>query len=247
MCPDMTRLDRISGMPYRNMTLDDLARHIGMDAREVRRMAERGDLPGQMIGGRWRFNRMQMLDWLQTRMHTLDPQQIQRLENAMADGGDDELISRLIAPEGIELNLPARSKASVLRELINLAERTGQVLNRAALVQALEEREILGATALPGGLALPHPRRPLPEATTEPLICLARVPAGVPFGAPDGGLTDLFVLLLNHDDRAHLMCLARLSLLFGHSPLADALRAAGSRDEALETFVQADRALLATR
>lgn len=234
-------------MPFRNMTLDDLARHIGMDAREVRRMAERGALPGQMIGGQWRFNRMQMLDWLQTQMHTLTPAQIQRLEAAMADGGDDELISRLIAPQGIDLNLPARSKASVVRELIALAERTDQVLNRNALIIALEEREALGSTALPGGLALPHPRRPLPEATTEPLICLARVPAGVPFGAPDGQLTDLFVLLLNHDDRAHLMCLARLSLLFGHSPLADALRAAQTRDEALEIFIRADRALLAGR
>lgn len=234
-------------MPFRNMSIEELALHIGMDAREVRRLAERGGLPGQMVGGQWRFNRAQMLDWLQSQMHTLAAGQLARLEAAMAAGGDAAPISRLLAPQAIEWNLAARSKSSALRELVALAERTGLVLDRAALVAGLNEREALGSTALPGGLALPHPRRPLPTATSEPLICLARVRAGVPFGAPDGALTDLFVLLVNHDDRAHLHCLARLSQLFRGSALAGDLRAAPGPTEALEVFLQAERQLLAGR
>ena len=38
-------------MPYRNMTLDELARHIGMDAREVRRLADRGILVNAIAPG----------------------------------------------------------------------------------------------------------------------------------------------------------------------------------------------------
>ena len=171
-------------MPYRNMTLAEIAKHIGMDAREVKRLADKGVLPGRLIGGQWRFNRIQMLDWLQREMHTLDRRHIQNLDRAMSSTDHETVVSNLLATEAVDMNLAARSRPSVLRELVNLAERTGMVYHRAEIVDALEEREALASTALPGGIALPHPRRPLPYATAAPLLCLARVPAGIPFGAP---------------------------------------------------------------
>lgn len=233
-------------MPFRNMSLEELARHIGMDAREVRRLAERGTLPGQMVAGAWRFNSAQMLDWLQQELHTLDEQHIRNLERAMSDVPDEAVFDALLGPQAVDMNLPARSRASVLRELVGLAERTGLVYDRAAIVEALEERESLGSTALPGGIAFPHPRRPLPYATAEPLLCLARVPAGIPFGAPDGRLTDLFLLICSHDDRRHLQVLARLSLMF-NSDLPDRLREIDDAAEALELLLATERAILARR
>ena len=162
-------------MPYTHMTLAELAVHIGMDAREVKRLADRGVLPGRLIAGSWRFNRYQMLDWLQREMHTLDAKHIQNLDRALSRTSDEAIIDGLLATEGVDMALPAKSRASVLRELVALAERSGLVYDPAAIVEALEEREALASTALPRGLALPHPRRPLPYATAEPMICLARV------------------------------------------------------------------------
>ncbi len=233
-------------MPFRNMSLEELARHIGMDAREVRRLAERGTLPGQMVGGAWRFNSAQMLDWLQRELHTLDEQHIRNLERAMSDVQDEAVFERLLGPQAVDMDLPARSRASVLRELVGLAERTGLVYDRDAIIEALEQREALGSTALPGGIAFPHPRRPLPYATAEPLLCLARVPAGIPFGAPDGRLTDIFVLVCCHDDRGHLQVLARLSLMF-NSDLPDRLREVNDPAEALALLLRTERIMLAQR
>ena len=233
-------------MPYRNMTLAELARHIGMDAREVKRLADRGVLPGRLIGGVWRFNRAQMLDWLQREMHSLDPRHLHNLDRAMSETDDEAVIDALLATEAIDMNLPARSRASVLRELVGLAERTGMVYDRAEIVASLEQREALASTALAGGLALPHPRRPLPYATAESVVCLARVPAGIPFGAPDGRLTDLFVLVCCHDERTHLLALARLALLF-NSDLPDALRDTEDAGEALELVLQTERKMLNKR
>ncbi len=233
-------------MPYRNMTLADLARHIGMDAREVKRMARRGILPGRLVSGEWRFNRYQLLDWLQREMHTLDHHHIQNLERAMSDTDDDAVIGSLLGTEAVDVNLLAKSRPSVLRELVGLAERTGMVYDGAEVLSALEEREARGSTALPGGIAFPHPRRPLQYATAEPLICLARVPAGIPFAASDGRLTDLFVLVLCHDERQHLQVLARLALLFS-SDLAEQLREAEDQEEALECILRLERDLLQNR
>lgn len=233
-------------MPYRNMTLAELAAHIGMDAREVRRLAERGVLPGRLIGGEWRFNRAQMLDWLQRQMHTLDQRHVQNLDRAMSQTGDEAVISALLATEAIEMNLHAASRASVLRELVGLAERTGMVYDRAALIAALEAREALAPTALPGGIAFPHPRRPLPYATAESILCLARVPAGLPFGAPDGHLTDLFVLVCCHDERQHLLALARLALVF-NTDLPARLRETDDPAAALQIVLQTEREVLRRR
>lgn len=230
-------------MPYRNMTLEELAKHIGMDARVLRKWAERGKLPGQMVGGEWRFNRAQMLDWYQREIHGLDEKHIRDLERAMSDGEDDCIFGAHLPPEAIDLNLPAKSRASVLRELVKLAECTGLVYDPVGIVEALEEREKLCSTALPGGLAFPHPRRPLPYATAEPLLCIAHIPAGIPFGAPDGRLTDLFVFICSHEERQHLKWLARLALMFSTS-LPHAIREAEDPKEALMLLLQSEEDIM---
>jgi PTS system nitrogen regulatory IIA component len=233
-------------MPYRNMTLEELARHIGMDARLVRRLADKGKLPGQMVGGQWRFNRAQLLDWLQREMHTLDEVHVRNLERAMRDADSDRLIGAYLAVEAIDMFLPAKSRASVLRKLVRLGERTGSVYDPAAIIESLEERESLAPTALPHGIAFPHPRRPLPYATAEPLICLARIPGGIPFGAPDGGLTDLFVLVCSTDERQHLGLLARLAMMFS-TELPQRLRDVDEPAEALQLMLDTEAAFVARR
>jgi len=233
-------------MPFRNMTLAELAKHIGMDAREVRRLADRGTLPGQYIQGQWRFNSAQMLDWLQQELHFLDERDLQNLERAMTDTPDELIVGDLLALDAIELALPAKSKASVLRELVRLAERTGLIYDSGGLVEALEAREAQQSTALAGGFAFPHARRPMEYASAEPLICIGRVPAGIPFNAPDGNLTDLFVLLISQDERDHLHILARLSMLF-QTELPNEIRASLDAAEALQHVLEKEKFLLTQR
>ncbi|TWT45804.1 PTS system fructose-specific EIIABC component [Phycisphaerae bacterium RAS1] len=233
-------------MPYGNFTLDELARRIGMDAREVRRWVEKGRLPGQMVNGQWRFNRAALLDFLQHEIHTLGEQDIRNLERAMSDGSEALLVTSMLAGEGVELNLSARTKTSVLRELVAVAERSGLIYDAPALIEALGQRESRSSTGLPGGFAFPHPIRPMPYATAEPLVCIGRVPAGVPFGALDRKLTDLFVLVCSHDDQQHLLVLARLAIMFSGG-LGEEIRDCQSSEEALARLTEAERLVVATR
>ncbi len=234
-------------MSFSNMTLEELARHIGMDARDVKKLADRGKLPGRNIGGEWRFNRAELLEWLQHEMHFLDVRDLLNLERAMTETPDEVAISRFVFPEAIEPHLPARSKPSVPRELARVAERTGLVYDAAGLCDALEQREALHSTALPGGFAFPHPRRPDPYFSAQPLVVIARVPQGIPFGAMDGRLTDVFVMVCCHDERQHLHALARLSMLFA-SQLADEIRDAGDDvDQIVKALVECERGLLGRR
>ncbi|NLX12905.1 MAG: PTS transporter subunit EIIA [Phycisphaerales bacterium] len=225
-------------MPYRSLSLEEFAKFIGMDVRDVRRLADRGKLPGQKVGGQWRFNRAQVTEWLQQEMHTLDEGRLIALEKSMHETsqGSDMLVTGLIGLEGIDPALPANTKASVLRELVGLAGRTGLLYDEAGLLQAIQEREEMCSTALPNGVAIPHPRQPMPYVSAEPFICVARLTRGIGFGSPFRDLTSLFFLICCHDDRRHLRTLARLMRLLD-GDMVERLIEAESREEILQILI----------
>ena len=105
-------------MPYQNMTLEDFAKHVGLDAREVRKMADRGKLPAQKVAGKWRFNRAEVTEWLQQDMISLDLEEgrLRDIENAMSEAGsrdvDQHLLTAMMSVKGIDLSLPAKTKSS---------------------------------------------------------------------------------------------------------------------------------------
>jgi excisionase family DNA binding protein len=46
------------------LTAEQLAELLQVDAKTVRSLAARGDLPGRKLGREWRFSRRAVLDWL---------------------------------------------------------------------------------------------------------------------------------------------------------------------------------------
>ena len=230
-------------MPYQSMTLEDFAKHVGLDARKVQKLADRGKLPAQRVGGKWRFNRARVTEWLQQEMLTLDLNEarLQAIERAMSEAGvrdvDQHLLTAMMSIEGIDLQLPARTKSSVLLELVTLADRTGLLWDQAGLLSALQQREALCPTGLPNGIAIPHPRQPMPYASAEPIVCFARVSKGIAFGSPYGGLTDLFFLICCHDDRQHLHVLARLVRMLDDD-FVEVLREVEEPEQALAVLIE---------
>jgi PTS system nitrogen regulatory IIA component len=230
-------------MPYQNMTLEDFARHVGLDAREVKKLAERDKIPAQKVAGKWRFNRARVTEWLQQEMLDLDidESRLRAIEKAMSEAGtrdiDQHLVTAMMSVNGIDLALPAKTKSSVLLELAGLADRTGLLWDQPGLLTALQARESLCSTALPKGIAIPHPRQPMEYVSSEPFICFARVGRGIGFGSPFGDLTDLFFLICCHDDRQHLHVLARLMRML-EDAVIEGLRHAETPEEALALLIE---------
>jgi PTS system nitrogen regulatory IIA component len=230
------------------MSLEEFARHIGMDPGEVRRLAERDKLPAQKVAGQWRFNRALVTEWLQQEMPSLDEERLVQLERAMGPPPGAEVddrgmvVTSLIGLEGIDVAMTARSRTSVLRDLVKLAERTGLLYDAEGLLTAVQERETLCSTALPNGVAIPHPRQPMPYVSVEPLICVARHPGGIHFGSPERDPTRLFFLICCHDDRHHLHVLARLMRMLDDATV-DALLGAEDREGLLAVLIEREEAI----
>jgi PTS system nitrogen regulatory IIA component len=127
---------------------------------------------------------------------------------------------------------------------VSLAENSWQIYDPNALLTAIRQREELGTTALDSGVAIPHPHRPLSaKAQGEAVIAFARTSQGIPFGAPDGGLTDLFFLVSCRDSITHLRVLARLSRLMLRPGCLDELRGAETVSDALQLLEKTEREL----
>lgn len=226
------------------MDVEQLAAYLQRDVREVGKLASRGHLPGHKVGGEWRFAKAEINQWLERQLPGLSEGQLTALER----GGDrafrhGPFLGDLFSESSVAVPLPSATKASALKELVRLAEQSWQVYDAEAILQALRQREELASTALPGGVAVPHPRRPLPTALGESVLAFGRTASGIPFGAPMGGLTDLFFLVCCRDDRTHLRVLARLTRLFQRPRFLDDLRAAETPAEAHDCILSAEAQL----
>jgi PTS system nitrogen regulatory IIA component len=234
------------------MTIDQLARYLRRDAREVTKLVNRGQVPGRKVGGEWRFSQAEINHWLTTQLANLSEGELQALEqpepsrhSASASLDEAVLLDRLLHPDCVAVPLAARTRASVLRELVALAEQSWLVYNPEQILAAVIAREDQMTTAQPGGVAVPHISRPIPGTLGDSLIAFGRTASGIPFGAADRGLTDLFFLVLCDDSRLHLQVLARLARLFLRPGFLDSLRQAETAADARAVIVQAERDLLA--
>ncbi len=226
------------------MDLEQVARYLQRDARDVARLATRGHLPARKVGGEWKFSRAEITHWVETQMHAYTEEELASLEGRPPGQTPELLISTLLPEACVAVPLQARTRTSVLDELVAVAERSWQVYDPAAILQALKQREELGSTALEIGVAIPHPRRPLPNALGDSLIAYARTMTGIPFGGARGALTDIFFLVCCVDDRTHLRVLARLSRLLLRPGFLDELRAAESAAETFHLLESAERDLI---
>lgn len=233
------------------LTIGQLAAHFGWSPRFVEGLVRGERLPAVEIDGQWHFRREEVVDWLELKIQTLDSVRVNELESKLehsllADGTfrtrrSDRLASRLPL-KGVALDVPVTSKAEVLRALAELADGTGLLFEKDFLLASLIERESLCSTALPGGVAICHPRRSVPSAIERQFLCFLRSAAPVDFGADDGEGTSLFFLLCAPDDRAHLHGLARLARIL-HSGGLDAVKSATTPEAIKDALASVEGAI----
>jgi nitrogen PTS system EIIA component len=170
------------------------------------------------------------------------------VENVLneAQGPQAEItIAGLLPVDAIEVPLPARTRNSVITTMVEVAARTGSLWDVQKMVDAVRAREDLHCTALESGVALMHPRRPLPQILEDSFLALGITAAGIPFGEAKGRLTDVFFLICSMDDSTHLRVLARLSRLLLDPDFLPALRSVNSPAEAHELVTTTEQRLFA--
>jgi nitrogen PTS system EIIA component len=232
-------------MPHDWLTIDDLARQLGRDRREIEKLVNRGRIPGRKIGGDWQFHPTEITHWLEQEMREYTDRELAIVEEAYqsSESDSDVPVESLLALDTVQVPLQARTKRSALEAMVEVAGRTWQIWEPATVLSAVREREDVLPTAFDNGVAIPHPRNPLPDCLGQSLIAYGRTLSGIPFGSASGGLTDLFFLVLCRDSRTHLRVLARLGRLIQLPEFLDELRHADDSETAYRIICDFDRKL----
>jgi PTS system nitrogen regulatory IIA component len=209
--------------------VESLAAYLHLDPAQVVKLAERGKLPGRKVGGQWRFAQPIIHHWLEERIGLSSDEELEQMEGVLRKAAGETApasiaIADLLPVHAIAIPLEARTRGSVISTLVDMAAHTGWLWDTGKMAEAVRAREDMAPTALENGVAVLHPRRPLPAILDRAFLALGRTSKGIPFGAPRGGLTDLFFLVCSTNDREHLRILARLSRLISDAELLDTLR-----------------------
>jgi PTS system nitrogen regulatory IIA component len=217
-------------MPHSNLTFAQLTRYLHLPESQVRKLVDRGTIPGRRVNGELIFSREEVHRWLEKRIGLSDESELGLVEAALdrlvpADGKEELLaISELIPVGAVAVPLLAKTRDSVIRSMTQVAVGTGLLWDGEAMAEAVKEREELHSTALESGVALLHSRRPLPGILGDTFIVLGKLSKGIPFGGGFNNLTDIFFLICSTEDRIHLRILTRLSRLLTYPDFLVKLR-----------------------
>ena len=203
-------------MSHSTLDFVQLVKYLHLPDTKVKKLVDRGEIPGRKIKGEWQFSMPEVNSWLEQRIGASDDEELADIENqfdrtASTDMPQTVTIAQLMPLEAIAVPFLARTKESAIRSMTQLAVETGLLWDGEKMADALRKREELHSTALDNGIAILHPRRPMPNILAETFLALGIAPSGIPFGGGFGNLTNIFFLLCSTDDQIHLRILARLS------------------------------------
>lgn len=200
------------------LDLEEAAARIHMGANELRHVAQRGEIEAIEHNGEWRFPVRQLDEWAQRSLLAAEHRALKTQHQAMVDAHRRAerqawRVAGMIREEAVDVAVGAKAKAGILRDMTDLAGRSGMVYDPDWLFKALVAREEVASTAIGGGVALLHPRFHEAYVFEETFVAYGRCERPVFFGATNGEGTRHFFLVCATDPQTHLKILARLAVL----------------------------------
>jgi nitrogen PTS system EIIA component len=222
-------------MPHRFLNMNETAAYLHLERRDLEALVKRSEIPFERQGDRILFQKRQIDAWASQRILGMSGKRLAEYHRTSSLKHHNlspkhALMPELLTPARINPGMPSKTKPSVVRDMVAMAEKTELLYNPADLITALKEREEMCSTAIDGGMALLHPRHHEPYMFMDSFVVLGRTTQPIPAGAPDGKPTDIFFLVCCQDDRTHLHTLARLcSMALSTAMLANLRSAHGAK------------------
>lgn len=128
------------------MTIEEVAAYLRVSERTVYDWAQKGDLPGGKLGTTWRFKRIDVENWVNSRIST---------KSSPPGGGVTS--SATLTPERVVI-VEQADKNTILTNLVDLLSESPFVHNRDELYKGILAREELMSTGIGFGIGVPHVR-----------------------------------------------------------------------------------------
>jgi len=148
-------------------------------------------------------------------------------------------IMEFLNKKAMTTNLKASDKEGVIKELVELLAKAGDIKNKDELIKALLTRESLGSTGIGQGIGIPHAKS---SAVKSLVAAFGLSQKGVNFDSLDGEPAYIFFLLIAPEESAgpHLKALARISRMLKDKYFREMLRKSKDEKEVLKIVEEED-------
>jgi len=189
------------------LTVRDVSRFLNTGEATVIRWIKQRGLPAQHVGGQYRFNRVELLEWATANRIQVA---VEVFDNFAAEDEPGPSLVEAMEAGGVFYGLKDTSKELALRSMVEVLP-LPEGVDRELLLRLFLAREASASTAVGDGLALPHVRNPIVLHVERPMVTLCFLERPVDFGALDGKPVRVLFSLICPTMRSHLQVLSRLS------------------------------------
>lgn len=203
-----------------DLEIKDVSEMLNVSESTVRHWLTEGKIPAYFINNNYRFNRMEIEDWIMKRKSENYPNAASTSPTAAdyeitsgTPGGGSKQFSlyRSLNRGGVHYDLAGDTKEEVIRNAMSkIAAPLG--LDAEVIGDLLLDRESLQPTALNNGIAIPHTRDFLLNAHYD-VVTIAFLEKPIAYGALDGKPVHTLFFLFASDDKKHLHLLAKIAHL----------------------------------
>ncbi len=144
-------------------------------------------------------------------------------------------VSELLNEDNVLLNVEAKDKYELIDKLIDLAAKSGKIIDKEKVRNCVYEREKILSTGVGKGFAVPHGKT---DAVSDIVLAFAITKEPLDYEALDNQPVRLVMLMVGKDSlvSSHIKLLSRISRLMNNDEFRENLLNAKSKEEILEIF-----------
>jgi len=152
-------------------------------------------------------------------------------------------VSDILNEKLIDIKLEAKDKNDAINKMIDLANKSGNILDLEAVRKCVFEREKLVSTGVGKGFAIPHGKS---DDIKDIIAAFAILAEPIDFDSIDGENVKYLILLVGKDSmlNTHIKLLSRISRLMNKDEFRDNLLKAKSSAEVLKLFKEEEQSYL---
>ena len=215
----------------------EVARLLNVPEDTIYRWIKEHNLPASYVGGQYRFNRTELLEWATASKITLTSDIFKDAESSSLPTLADAL-----AKGGIQYDVQADDKEGALADVVRRLDLPPAV-DRQFLLSVLLAREAAASTGVGEGIAFPHVRNPIVLQVKHPMIALTFLARPIDFGAVDGKPVYALFTLVCPTVRIHLHLLSRLAFALRDGAFKAAIERRAPAGEILALAAQIETAM----
>jgi PTS system nitrogen regulatory IIA component len=212
------------------LSIRDLTKLLNVAEGTISRWIKQRGLPAQQVGGQYRVNRAELLEWATANQVRVSLELFDHLET---DAETVPSLAEALENGGIHYGLQDTNKEQALRALVQILP-LPEGVDRELLLRLFLAREASASTAIGDGIAIPHVRNPIVLHVARPAVTLAFLAQPVDFGALDGKPVQVLFSIVSPTNRGHLQLLSRLSFALHDAKLRKTVVNNGSREAILQ-------------